>query len=163
MTGRAHQVFLTYTCPVSRFTYAGHPRAGHLYEHTNDLRDAVERIKRIASSHGQPVSWVINDQEYLNREGLLPDLLRWKAEGDSLLVTMDYPDAVTSGLRRTTDMVRGVLERTRGDLTVATRQDSLQRALARLERKVSPSSDAAWPAAGGLTGSLGDDEDENDA
>ena len=81
----------------------------------------------------------------------------------SLLVTMDYPDAVTSGLRRTTDMVRAVLERTRGDLTVAARQDSLQRALARLERKVSPSSDAAWPAAGGLTGSHGDDEDENDA
>ncbi|MCJ7605960.1 MAG: haloacid dehalogenase, partial [Dehalococcoidales bacterium] len=35
----------------------------------------------------------------------------------SVLVTMDYPDAVTGGLRRTTDMVRGVLERTRSDLT----------------------------------------------
>lgn len=89
MSSATRDVFLTYTCPVSRFTYAGHPRSGHLYEHTNDLRDAVERIKRIASSHGQPVSWVINDQEYLNREGLLPDLLRWKAEGDSLLVTME--------------------------------------------------------------------------
>lgn len=89
MTTGDRQVLLTYTCPVSRFTYAGHPRAGTLYEHTNDLRDAVVRIKRIASSHGQPVSWVINDQEYLNKEGLLPDLLRWRNDGDSILVTME--------------------------------------------------------------------------
>ena len=38
------------------------------------------------------------------------------------LVTMDFPDAITGGLRRTTDMVRGVLERTRSDLTLAIRQ-----------------------------------------
>jgi translin len=35
------------------------------------------------------------------------------------LVTMDFPDAITGGLRHTTDMVRGVLERTRSDLTLA--------------------------------------------
>lgn len=35
------------------------------------------------------------------------------------LVTMDFPDAITGGLRRTTDMVRGVLERTCSDLTLA--------------------------------------------
>jgi translin len=54
----------------------------------------------------------------------------------SVLVTIDYPDTLTAGLRRTTDMVRGVLERTRGDLTVAARQDALQRALYGLERKL---------------------------
>ena len=48
----------------------------------------------------------------------------------SLLVTVDYPDAVTNGLRRTTDMVRGVLERTRGDLTFAIQQQTLTAALA---------------------------------
>ena len=48
----------------------------------------------------------------------------------TLLVTMDYPDAVTRGLRRSTDMVRGVLERTRGDLTVALRQKRLEERLA---------------------------------
>ncbi|HEX6606087.1 MAG TPA: haloacid dehalogenase, partial [Chloroflexia bacterium] len=48
----------------------------------------------------------------------------------SLLVTIDYPDAVTNGLRRTTDMVRGVLERTRGDLTFAIQQQILTQALA---------------------------------
>ena len=43
-----------------------------------------------------------------------------------ILVTMDFPDAVTRGLRRSTDMVRGILERTRGDLTVALRQRRLE-------------------------------------
>jgi translin len=49
----------------------------------------------------------------------------------SLLVTMDYPDAITSGLRRTTDLVRGVTERTRGDLTISLRQYQLESALKR--------------------------------
>lgn len=48
-----------------------------------------------------------------------------------LLVTVDFPDAITGGLRRTTDMVRGVLERTRGDVTVTLRQQALERALER--------------------------------
>ncbi len=42
-----------------------------------------------------------------------------------VLVTMDFPDAITGGLRRTTDMVRGVLERTRSDMTLAIRQKEL--------------------------------------
>ena len=49
----------------------------------------------------------------------------------SLLVTVDYPDAITGGLRRTTDMVRGVTERTRGDITSSLRQYQLQEALRR--------------------------------
>ena len=49
----------------------------------------------------------------------------------SLLVTVDFPDAITDGLRRTTDMVRGVLERTRGDITFAIQQRQLTEALAR--------------------------------
>lgn len=48
----------------------------------------------------------------------------------SVLVTIDYPDALTGGLRRTTDSVRGILEKTRGDLTVAVRQAHLERLLA---------------------------------
>jgi len=47
----------------------------------------------------------------------------------SLLVTVDFPDAITDGLRRTTDMVRGVLERTRGDVTFAIQQQQLTEAL----------------------------------
>jgi len=47
----------------------------------------------------------------------------------STLVTIDFPDAVTGGLRRSTDQLRAVLERTRADVTVAVRQDRLERAL----------------------------------
>lgn len=50
------------------------------------------------------------------------------------LVTMDFPDALTGGLRRTTDMLRGVLERTRGDLTVAVRQEELEAAMQAFEQ-----------------------------
>ena len=53
----------------------------------------------------------------------------------SLLVTMDFPDALTGGLRRTTDMVRGVLERTRGDLTIAARQEKLEKTLHDFEER----------------------------
>jgi len=54
----------------------------------------------------------------------------------SLLVTIDYPDAVTGGLRRTTDSTRGILEKTRGDLTLALRQEALISALRAAEHAV---------------------------
>lgn len=50
-----------------------------------------------------------------------------------VLVTMDYPDGVTAGLRRTTDVTRGILEKTRGDLTVAVRQERLEQHMHALE------------------------------
>jgi translin len=53
----------------------------------------------------------------------------------SVLVTIDYPKAITYGLRRITDMVRGVLERTRGDLTLAIRQTELEKALKEFEER----------------------------
>lgn len=53
----------------------------------------------------------------------------------TILVTMDFPDAVTRGLRRSTDMVRGILERTRGDLTVALRQRRLEALLSQQSEK----------------------------
>ena len=55
----------------------------------------------------------------------------------SVLVTIDYPDAMTGGLRRTTDSVRGILERTRGDLTVSMRQRQLERKLSDFEGRLS--------------------------
>jgi translin len=54
----------------------------------------------------------------------------------SVLITIDFPDAITGGLRRTTDMVRGVLERTRGDLTMSLRQEKLRQALRDFEQRV---------------------------
>jgi len=52
------------------------------------------------------------------------------------LVSMDLADSMTGGLRRTTDMVRGVTERTRGDLTTAVRQERLQESLRALEGRL---------------------------
>jgi len=53
-----------------------------------------------------------------------------------VLVTMDFPDAITGGLRRTTDIVRGILEKTRGDLTLSFRQRDLVEKLAAFEERL---------------------------
>ena len=53
-----------------------------------------------------------------------------------LLGTFDFPDAITGGLRRRVDQLRGVLERTRGDLTNSLRQDRLIRALQDFEEQI---------------------------
>jgi translin len=54
----------------------------------------------------------------------------------SVLVTVDFPDAVTGGLRRTTDQFRSVLERTRGDVTMSVRQSRLEHALRETEERI---------------------------
>ena len=46
-----------------------------------------------------------------------------------VLVSMDYPDGITFGLRRLTDVARSIIERTRGDYTVSSIQAGLRRAL----------------------------------
>lgn len=60
-------------------------------------------------------------------------LLDWMDAIYDQLVTFDFPDAITGDLRRRTDVVRGVLERTRGDLTTTLQQYRLQEALKRFE------------------------------
>ncbi len=64
-------------------------------------------------------------------------LLDWMDAIYDQLVTFDFPDALTNSLRRQTDVVRGVLERTRGDLTTTLRQQRLQEALRRVETQLS--------------------------
>ena len=54
----------------------------------------------------------------------------------SILVTFDFNDSITGGLRRRTDTVRAVLERTRGDVTTSLRQAQLEAALEALEAKI---------------------------
>jgi translin len=48
-----------------------------------------------------------------------------------LLVSMDFPDAITGNLRRSADSARAIIERTRGDLSVSLVQRSLRDALER--------------------------------
>ena len=57
------------------------------------------------------------------------EILGYMDEIYYLLISMDYPDAITAGLRRTSDAIRGIIERTRGDLTVTLIQDKLRAAL----------------------------------
>jgi len=57
----------------------------------------------------------------------------------ALLTTVDYPDAITLGLRRTTDTARSILEKTRGDLTVAVFQAQLQQRMLALQQELQKS------------------------
>jgi translin len=54
--------------------------------------------------------------------GVLEDLY-------GVLVTMDYPDAITLNLRRSTDVARSLIEKTRGDLAIAAMQQGIEQAL----------------------------------
>mgnify|MGYP000337504094 CR=1 FL=1 len=54
----------------------------------------------------------------------------------NVLVTMDYPDAVTYGLRRQTDISRSIIERTRGDITLSFRQQQLEQTIREAEENI---------------------------
>ena len=62
----------------------------------------------------------------------------------AVLVTMDYPDAITGGLRRLTDVARGIIERTRGDLTISLRQEHLEQSLRRVEQRLADADDTRF-------------------
>jgi translin len=59
-------------------------------------------------------------------------LLGYMDEIYSIMVTMDYPDAITNGLRRQTDLARGIIEKTRGDITFSLRGEHLEQAIGKL-------------------------------
>ena len=54
----------------------------------------------------------------------------------SVLVTMDYPDAITNGLRRQTDLARSIIEKTRGDITFSLRGEDLSQAIRQLSSQL---------------------------
>ena len=57
----------------------------------------------------------------------------------SVLVTMDYPDAITNGLRRQTDLARSIIEKTRGDITFSLRGEDLSQAIRQLSSQLNGS------------------------
>jgi translin len=63
-------------------------------------------------------------------------LLGYMDEIYSVLVTMDYPDAITNGLRRQTDLARGIIEKTRGDITFSLSRDDLTQAISKLSSQL---------------------------
>ena len=54
----------------------------------------------------------------------------------AVLITIDYPNAITGGIRRQTDIARSIIERTRGDITLSLRQEHLEQSMAKLEQKL---------------------------
>jgi translin len=131
------------------------------------LKEVVEAFCTNAIARGEtlPTPEALNVEEATYLNGLaeaatelrrfILDILRRK-DGDSAeaerlldwmdaiydqLITFDFPDAITGGLRRQTDVVRGVLERTRGDLTTTFQQQRLQDALRQFEQQLGVSSD----------------------
>jgi translin len=61
----------------------------------------------------------------------------------AILVTMDYPDAITGGLRRLTDVARSIIERTRGDFTLSLRQERLENTIHAFESRLDSRHDPA--------------------
>ncbi len=91
----------------------------------NGLAEAIGELRRIVLD-------LLRGDEFTRCETLLSIM----DEIYAALVTLDYPDGVTRGLRRTTDVMRGVLERTRGDITISLRQRRLEEQLAELNEKL---------------------------
>ncbi|MEI8166144.1 MAG: haloacid dehalogenase [Chloroflexales bacterium] len=139
---------------------AGRPEIRFAGYTQDALKEFVEAHLVLAFLGGReppgPAALGVEPAAYLNglaeaaselRRAILDGLRRGEvARGETLLqtmddvyselVTVDYPDAVTGGLRRTTDALRAVVERTRGDMTAALRQDQLTAAMHALEQRL---------------------------
>jgi translin len=132
--------------------------AGYLQDAQKEFAEAkiTEAVVSGATHAPTPEELAVEDAPYLNgmaeaigeaRRHTL-DLLRHAriADGEAVLsamddmyavlVTMDYPDAITGNLRRSTDVARSLIEKTRGDLSVARVSQDLHDALERHTRQI---------------------------
>jgi translin len=138
---------------TAKKSLAGHPdiyHAGFVHDAQKEFAEASITLALVAGRElPGPESLDVELPAYLNGMGeavgeLRRHLLDTLRSGDvdrcegwlqamddlySVLVTVDYPDAMTGGLRRTTDAVRGILEKTRGDLTLSVQQRRLEQRL----------------------------------
>ena len=124
--------------------------AGYVQDAMKEAAEAAIALAIVANrSLPEPAELGVEDAAYLNAMAEAASELRRQVldrlrENDlsraeyllgtmddiySALVTVDFPDAITGGLRRTTDALRAVLERTRGDVTMAATQGRVERAL----------------------------------
>ena len=139
-----------------RTSLASHPDLFHAGYTQDALKEFVEANVTCALIKSQPLptpeELVVEPATYLNglaevvgelrrrtldilRHGYSTDaerLLGIMDEIYSVLVTMDYPDAITNGLRRQTDLARGIIEKTRGDITFSLRGGHLEKAIGQL-------------------------------
>lgn len=96
----------------------------------NGLAEAASELRRY-----------LLDQLRLDNFARCDALLEDMDDVYELLVSIDFPDAITGGLRRTTDAYRAVLERTRSDYTTAVLQAQLRAAIDAHHASMSPRSD----------------------
>jgi translin len=143
-----------------RAQVVGYPDLYHSGYTQDALKEYVEAYATYALVRGEmlptPESLGVEHSTYLNgmaeaatelRRQIL-DIIRQSHSGEAerlldamdaiygVLITFDFPDAITGGLRRRVDAVRGVLERTRGDVTTSLRQQQLREALLDFEQRV---------------------------
>ena len=96
-------------------------------EYLNGMAEAIGEMRRHLLDR-------LRKQEFAEAERILSVM-------DSFyyfLFSLDYPDAILRGLRRMVDNDRGIIERTRGDLTTALIQENLRQELLRVEKGISP-------------------------
>jgi translin len=140
---------------------AGHPDLFYAGYTQDALKEFVEANVTCALIQDQPLltpqELQVDDSTYLNglaevvgelrrrtldilRHGYSQEaerLLGYMDDIYSVLVTMDYPDAITNGLRRQTDVARSIIEKTRGDITFSLRGEHLEQAIGRLSDQLS--------------------------
>lgn len=147
----------------ARAALADHPDvryAGFLHDAEKEYAEACLTRALIAGGAGlpDPDAIGVGYAAYLNGLGeaigelrrFLLDCLRRGPAGEreeallqvmddayAALTTIDFPDAITAGLRRTTDVARGILEKTRGDLTLSLRQQALESTIQAFETRLS--------------------------
>src|SRR5215207_634232 len=138
----------------------GHPELYYAGYTQDSLKEFVEANVTCALIQSQPLltpeDLGVEDATYLNglaevvgelrrrtldilRSGYSQEAERLLGHMDeiySVLVTMDYPDAITNGLRRQTDLVRGIIEKTRGDVTFSLRGEHLTEAIRNLSSQL---------------------------
>lgn len=142
---------------------ANHPELFHAGYTQDSLKEFVEANVTCALIQNQPLQTpedlLVEEATYLNglaevigelrrrtldilRHGYSQEaerLLGYMDEIYSVLVTMDYPDAITGGLRRQTDVARGIIEKTRGDVTFSLRGEHLTQAIHKLSSQLNGS------------------------
>ncbi|HSL46910.1 MAG TPA: haloacid dehalogenase [Anaerolineales bacterium] len=138
----------------------GHPELFYAGYTQDSLKEFVEANVTCALIQNQPLltpeDLGVEDATYLNglaevvgelrrrtldilRSGYSEEAERLLGHMDeiySVLVTMDYPDAITNGLRRQTDLARGIIEKTRGDVTLSLRVHHLAGAISSLSSQL---------------------------
>jgi translin len=107
--------------PVPEAAHVGVPMPAYL----NGLGESIGEMRRF-----------ILDSLRRGETSRCEELLDTMDDIYGVLMAMDYPDTVTHGLRRNSDAARGLIERTRGDLTNALRQDALEARMAAFERRI---------------------------